>query len=553
MTTAEDFSRPEDEGTDRPRRRFQPRSAWIALAAVAVLWVIAAVWGSAKGYYPCYDSGAYVTVSRALLAGEGYVEGNHPEKPPFIVYPPGYVLPLVAGMRVWGDDWRALRIATVIPFGFAALLLIPWAFEKKLRPWQWAPVALVIGLGSFYTYALRIQAEIPYLFWAMLAIGFAGRALAKTRLFTRELLFAIVFTSAALWTKPMGAILPFLFTVQAAFRAHRIFHDACPGERDRFLRSLVPFAKAALIGAVVLAPFAVHLARIQPDVFSPGTSHLLQKNWWDPDAGQRRLLSVENAKHILAGLDDALHYYVPWSFLIRQESDWPEEKNRWIALIGWLVALGLLRTLLRREWDGFDGFVIAQALLICSMPNQHPRYYTVVLPALAVSFFGGLTALAEIVSLFFLGMTAKVRPALAVFFIFAGSSTLLAYDWGDLRGYRDWGEAWSDRSLNVFIARALEKRARTGDILLVDDHYGLHAITGLTAISYHPAQRKSMTGYNTDEYLARGGRLDLVGAQLPEWDMAEEVFTRYGWEAYDLEETEWYKTARLRRASHNSH
>jgi hypothetical protein len=525
------------------------RLGWLGVVAASSIWLVAAIWGSGKGYYPCYDSGAYVTVARAMLAGEGYVEGNHPEKPPFILYPPGYSLPLAGGMALFGEDWRALRLATTLPFALSALLLVPWAFGRRLPPWQWPIAVLVIGFGSVFTWSLRIQAEAPYLFWTMLTVGFADRALAKERVISRESLLAVLFGVVAIWTKPMGLVLPFVVAAEGARVAHVRFHGSPKGAPGRLRRSCGPLLVALLVGVVVLVPFAVHLSRVQPDALDPAKSHVLQKNWWDPDAGQRSFFSADNARHLWQSLQDATFYYVPWSFLIHQENNWSTTKNRVVASLGWLVGAGLLRRLLRREWDGFDWLVLGQLGLIGSMPNQHPRYYMVVAPALSVSLLGGLSLVGEVLS-FPLRKLAPALPArLAAAFVLLGVTPLLAYEARDLRDWRDWGEAWSDRSLNVFIGQVAAERANPGDVLLVDDHYGIHALTGFLALSYHPAQRKSMTGYNVEEYLARGGRVDVVASQVGEWEMAKELFERHGWQGCDIDETDWWISARLRRRS----
>lgn len=539
---------PADPLADERGRR---RRGWLGLLAVVAAWCVAVAWGSGKGYYPCYDSGAYVTVARAWLAGEGYVEGNHPEKPPFILYPPGYVLPLAGGMALFGEDWRALRLATVAPFGLVALLLIPWAFGRRLAPEAWPLAGALLGLGGVYLWTLRIQAEIPYLLWAMLSVGFLDRAFARGRVVTREAGLAALFGVLAIWTKPMGLILP----VAAGFEAARLavvrFRAADParGVASRLRCAATAPALAALFGVLVLVPFAVHLAQVQPDALDPSRTHVLQKDWWNPDAGQRSFLSLDNGRRLVREGWDALRYYVPWSLLTRHENTWSAAKNRVVALVGWMVLLGLARRLLRREWDGFDWLVLGQAGLICSMPNQHPRYYTVVAPALVVSFLGGLAAVGEAARWVLGRLAPAAAPRAVPAALLLGSLPLLAHDLRDVRGYRAWGEAWSDQSLNVYIAIAAAARAQPGDVLLVDDHYGTHAVTGLPALSYHPAQRKSMTGWNAEEYLARGGRVDVVAAQPSEWEMARELFERHGWVAVAVErhESDWYLTARLVR------
>jgi hypothetical protein len=100
------------------------------------------------------DNAAYLTLARALLAGEGYTEFWDPFAPPHSKYPPAYPLLLATMMALGATTWSAFKALSAWLMMGAVAFVFLWVRERRGTAFA-AVVALLTGLSGPWLEASR--------------------------------------------------------------------------------------------------------------------------------------------------------------------------------------------------------------------------------------------------------------------------------------------------------------------------------------------------------------------------------------------------------------
>lgn len=154
---------------------FMKQRLLISLAVLLGLQGIAILLLAIPAPHAGGDNAAYLTLARALLAGEGYVEFWDPAAPPHAKYPPAYPLLLALWMAAGATTWGAFKALSGGLMVGAVALLFFWARERRGTGVAFT-VALLVGLSTPWLEASRwILSEPLFLVGVFLALWAADR------------------------------------------------------------------------------------------------------------------------------------------------------------------------------------------------------------------------------------------------------------------------------------------------------------------------------------------------------------------------------------------
>jgi Dolichyl-phosphate-mannose-protein mannosyltransferase len=149
--------------------------AGLLVACVAALGICGnAVWSAP----PRFDGAGYALLARALLAGEGYRNVDHPDRPRHAHFPPGYPAVLALLWSVTGLSARAAHLASAC-FAIGACVAT-WCWYRSLLPRRSA-LALGLALAANWLWARTgsaIQSEPLFMLlsaWILLGTIKVGR------------------------------------------------------------------------------------------------------------------------------------------------------------------------------------------------------------------------------------------------------------------------------------------------------------------------------------------------------------------------------------------
>jgi len=158
-------------------------------------------------------------------AATGYIYNPHNPGIGPRTYPPGFPLLLVPGIKVFGLDFRPMKVL-VIGFFVGALLVIVALFGGDLPPPHLAALVLVIGLNPFFwEFKDQVLSDIPFLFFVLLSLYLFKRARAADGSERRVAMLAVLAGAAAYAsyaTRVLGIVLVPCFIAHDLMRTRRI-------------------------------------------------------------------------------------------------------------------------------------------------------------------------------------------------------------------------------------------------------------------------------------------------------------------------------------------
>ena len=368
MPTEETPAGVDSEG---PVRAYRWAGPLLALACLASLPLCVHAWFDAT-----HDASMYVSLTRSLLAGEGYTFNGQP----FQVRPPGLPVLLMPVLVVFGSSFWAWN-AYIASWGVAAVLLF-YAFE---RPRLGAPLAAAAGLALWLSppwQALcnQILAEMPAtaLLFACLLLD---RRWGRSRSFARHFVLGVAIGLAA-YVRTVNVLVAPAAIAARLLRAERLEWRAL------LLRQVAPLALGTL---AALAPWSVRNATTDFPV--PSDQHPLHSYsaaMWHVDKGDPGSPRISwqqfedrvalRAPQCLAALGSGLR---------ASEITWPR------GLMA-LVLLGALAVFAVRERATPELFALGTFALLCVYFGFAPRLllpvFVIALPAflrMLVALIGG--------------------------------------------------------------------------------------------------------------------------------------------------------------------
>lgn len=464
-------------------------------------WIVLVQWAP---YFPRFDSGAYITVARAIASGAGYVDTAHPQQPPFVLYPPVYPLMLAGFVALGLDSFDWLRVPGVL----AVLGVLVWLWRTHAaRPWFALGVVLLAGLGDLSRFAVRIQSEAVFVLILCLLVTCAARwcrgGLQADRWAAATAALAIV---AVLERNQALGLIPGLVLM--------VLVEAPRERRARAWLTGAVVVGAACVASLVWLGYAGMLSHLDP-VESP----LYVEDWHDPTGPRRDPLTPQFYLAALAAFAESTLTLVPDSFVPSDLAMLGIRVPVLYELLGLLVLVGFVSSL--RERSAPEHYLwLSSLLLIVIVPEREPRYVLPFVPFFAVWLLQGLLAL------------RRLDPRLPA----AGAYLVVLLQIGGGLGF-GFLDPWRIGPGHLDQLAVVAQHADPGETVIVSDHYAVHVLTGRRALSYHPGEQK--TGpYTVDRYLTEGGR--WAAAVVPERDVeiARRLFARTGTAVREVEVAE---------------
>ena len=164
------------------------------------------------------DFAQYIQHARNIATGVPYAQTGYiynPHNPALgpRAYPPGFPVLLAPVVRLFGLDFRAMKVLIVLCF-VGVLLLVPQVFGRDLpRPYV-AALVLLFGLNPFmWEFKDQVLSDVPFLLFTLLAIyGFQRQSAALAG-------FA---TYAAIATRVLGIVLVPCFVAHDLMQRRRV-------------------------------------------------------------------------------------------------------------------------------------------------------------------------------------------------------------------------------------------------------------------------------------------------------------------------------------------
>lgn len=174
------------------------------------------------------DFAQYVHHARNIATGAPYAETGYIYNPhnPAIgprSYPPGFPLLLAPVVKLFGLDFRPMKILVVVCF-VGALLLMPQVFRRDLPPPYLVALILVVGLNPyFWDIKDDVISDIPFLFLTLLSLyAFQRVEDHDSRQRTTHAVLAGLAAYASVATRVLGIVLIPCFLLHDLLRQRRV-------------------------------------------------------------------------------------------------------------------------------------------------------------------------------------------------------------------------------------------------------------------------------------------------------------------------------------------
>ena len=174
------------------------------------------------------DFAQYVHHAKNIATGVPYAETGYiynPDNPSVgpRAYPPGFPVLLAPVVKLFGLDFRPMKVLVVVCF-VGALLLIPVVFRRDLTTPYLIALILVVGLNPYFLdFKDDVLSDIPFLLLTLLGLYAFQRAEEPDN--RRRLAFAVaagVATYAAVATRVLGVVLIPCFLLHDLVRTRRV-------------------------------------------------------------------------------------------------------------------------------------------------------------------------------------------------------------------------------------------------------------------------------------------------------------------------------------------
>jgi hypothetical protein len=363
---------------------FYESRPYLGLVAVLIILVVNLLADINYPYFPRSDSGAQIIAAKALATGKGYRDISNPWDAPFILYPPVFSLILALPIAIWGINYLAMKICVAL-FAVGSLIILYFLFKKFIDPKIVPLLLLLLIFSGFYNYSIRIQSEIPFIFFTLSAIFFMEKYGCSPKVLTMDLLGVVLFFNLSQFTKlvgfslPVAAIFYLLAKHSSPSGVPRTTKTDIPplpggptrqGERVRVrgivnlfsnqyfpnnLRSRfrLKLCKIGLVMLLTMLPFWIYLYQVNPGYVSkkhnPFLVNKLSSSGISPFVYQRLKL-FHNSK-------DALFYFLPKCLLRDDLNLWIELDKKmlpaeaiWSGAIGNYWQIPGLKVLYNPDW-----------------------------------------------------------------------------------------------------------------------------------------------------------------------------------------------------------
>jgi hypothetical protein len=506
------------------------------LGLVAVLIILVINLGMDINY-PCFprsDSGAQIIAAKALATGKGYRDISNPWDAPFILYPPVFSLILALPIAIWGINYLAMKICVAL-FAVGSLIILYFLFKKFIDPKIVPLLLLLLIFSGFYNYSIRIQSEIPFIFFSLSAIFFMERYVCSPKVITMDLLGVLLFLNLSQFTRLVG----FSLCVAAVFY---LFFKNPP--RNFYSRFKLKVYKIGLVILLAMLPFLIYLYQVNPwYVSNKGNPYLLTK----PLSSGKVSPFVYQKSKLFNNSKDALFYFLP-KCLVRDDlnlwieldkkilpaeaiysgaignywqidglkvlynPDWPVRKELSLFLLLTLFIVFVTRSIKSPDFMSFYFLIYLITILLSPWEHEIPRYLVPIVPLSIFYLYQGLVAVGSLLrtmgSAIFSSGRFIVNPR-----VFSCTVLILLFGFGLSMGFNkhyQYSDPWNSIGKWVIINQCewVKMNTRPDEVILCVDKYVMYLFTGRKAFSFDPwAREKEPFFFGLDWYLLTGSHI----------------------------------------------
>lgn len=153
------------------------------------------------------DSLHYILLAKSLLLGYGYKDVCFVGSPPHTMYPFVFPILLVPIIYFLGYNYAAFNLLGVV-IAILSLCSIYLLFREKAGKPTALLIVLLTGLSSHILYYIYgVLAEIPYLFFSIIALIFIEKYHQEERWLSKSAFLAVFFLALAYFTRSVGICL----------------------------------------------------------------------------------------------------------------------------------------------------------------------------------------------------------------------------------------------------------------------------------------------------------------------------------------------------------
>lgn len=154
------------------------------------------------------DFAQYIMHAQNILEHREYTSGIMIDNP--VVYPPGYPFLLAPLLKVFGLDFRVLKLVNVI-FWYASVFLLYGLFLEKVGKGMAMASCLFMASSSyFFIFKQNVLSDVPFLFFVILSITAFTRHCERSQDRRKDVFYLALFaisSCCAFWTRSIGMVL----------------------------------------------------------------------------------------------------------------------------------------------------------------------------------------------------------------------------------------------------------------------------------------------------------------------------------------------------------
>lgn len=508
---------------------------YLGLVAVLIILVVNLLADINYPYFPRSDSGAQIIAAKALATGKGYCDISNPWDAPFILYPPVFSLILALPIALWGINYLAMKICVAL-FAMGSVIILYFIFKKFIDPKIVPLLLLLLIFSGFYNYSIRIQSEIPFIFFSLSAIFFMERYVCSPKVLTMDLLGVLLFLNLSQFTKLVG----FSLCVAAVF--YLLLKNSPDNLYSRFKLKM---CKIGLVMLLTMLPFLIYLYQVSPCYVSkkhnPFLVNKLSSSGISPFVYQRLKL-FHNSKDVLfyflpkCLLRDDLNLWIEldkkilpaeaiWSGAIGNywqipglkvlyNPDWPVRKELSLFLLMTLFIVFVTRNIKSPDFMSFYFLIYLITILTSPWEYEIPRYLVPIIPLCIFYLYQGLVSVGSLLrtmgsTIFSSGKFIIINPR-----VFSCTILILLFGFGLSMGFnKRYSDPWNSTGKRNIMKQCewVKMNTRPDEVILCVDKYLMYLFTGRKAFSFVPWEReKEHFMFGLDWYLTVGGQIDYA-------------------------------------------
>jgi 4-amino-4-deoxy-L-arabinose transferase-like glycosyltransferase len=154
------------------------------------------------------DNATYVSLSRSLLQGRGYIELWSPGMGPHLQYPPGYPALMAVWVFLFPNTVIPLKIMSSLLF-ISSILLLYLLWRKRINDTAIWLVLLLLAINAIILEFTHLElTEIPCLFFVIVALILIDRWQSRDSVFNLDFLLAVISLAAVFYIRPQALMVP---------------------------------------------------------------------------------------------------------------------------------------------------------------------------------------------------------------------------------------------------------------------------------------------------------------------------------------------------------